>query len=122
MKWFLFIIFTNCPHPQQQSPGGNPLDKLVSSFQAVYNSQLDEDAIFSKCKNAISFVEKVDKDAQGDFRLGKIMMFTFLCISAYLLACVKFSSLFYWVLKLQICLNLIVENASNWITSVSHIS
>ncbi|KAL8538487.1 hypothetical protein ACS0TY_000480 [Phlomoides rotata] len=52
------------------SPGGNPLDKLVSGFQAVYNSQLDEDAIFSKCKNAISFVEKVDKDAQGDFRLG----------------------------------------------------
>lgn len=52
------------------SPGRNPLDKLVSGFQAVYNSQLDEDAIFSKCKNAISFVEKVDKDAQGDFRLG----------------------------------------------------
>ncbi|KAI3463133.1 hypothetical protein Pfo_019796 [Paulownia fortunei] len=50
-------------------PGGNALDKLVSGYQAVYGSQLDEDAIFNKCRNAISFVEKVDKDIEHDYRL-----------------------------------------------------
>ncbi|KAG8384999.1 hypothetical protein BUALT_Bualt04G0176500 [Buddleja alternifolia] len=54
---------------RMRSPGGNALDKLVSGYQAVYGSQLDEDAIFNKCRNTISFVEKVDKDIQGDHRL-----------------------------------------------------
>lgn len=58
--------------PKLQSAGGNPLDKLVSGYEAVYSSQLDEDAIFSKCRNAISFVEKVDKDGEGDFQLGHV--------------------------------------------------
>ncbi|XP_057800500.1 uncharacterized protein LOC131015984 isoform X2 [Salvia miltiorrhiza] len=52
--------------------GGNSLEKLVSGYEAVSISQLDEDAIFSKCRNAISFVEKVDKDAEGDSRLGHV--------------------------------------------------
>ncbi|KAH6813801.1 ENTH/VHS family protein [Perilla frutescens var. frutescens] len=57
---------------KQQSAGGNSMDKLVSGYEAVYSSQLDEDAIFSKCRNAISFVEKVDKDVEGDCQLGHI--------------------------------------------------
>ncbi|KAK6155360.1 hypothetical protein DH2020_009608 [Rehmannia glutinosa] len=55
-----------------RSPGGNALDKLISGFQAVYSSQLDEDAIFNKCRNAISFIEKVDKDVEGDYGLGHV--------------------------------------------------
>ncbi|XP_011097264.1 UPF0400 protein C337.03 isoform X1 [Sesamum indicum] len=51
-------------------PGGNALDKLVSGYQAVYGSQLDEDAIFNKCRNAIGFIEKVNKDTNGDYRLA----------------------------------------------------
>ncbi|PIN20758.1 Regulator of nuclear mRNA [Handroanthus impetiginosus] len=46
-------------------PGGNALDKLMSGYQAVYGSQLDEEAIFDKCRNAVNFVEKVDKDIEG---------------------------------------------------------
>lgn len=71
-SWFVYLIFNiACAFIcKQQSTGGNPLDKLVSGYEAVYSSQLDEDAIFSKCRNAISFVEKVDKDVEGDFQLG----------------------------------------------------
>ncbi|KAL0461794.1 UNVERIFIED_CONTAM: Regulation of nuclear pre-domain-containing protein 1B [Sesamum latifolium] len=43
--------------------------KLVTN---VYGSQLDEDAIFNKCRNAISFVEKVNKDSNGDYRLAHV--------------------------------------------------
>ncbi|KAL2246727.1 UNVERIFIED_CONTAM: Regulation of nuclear pre-mRNA domain-containing protein 1B [Sesamum indicum] len=53
-------------------PGGNALDKLVSGYQAVYGSQLDEDAIFNKCRNAIGFIEKVNKDTNGDYRLAHV--------------------------------------------------
>ncbi|KAI3457804.1 hypothetical protein Pfo_014467 [Paulownia fortunei] len=55
-----------------RSPGGNALDKLISGYQAVYSSQLDEDAIFNKCRNAISFIEKVDKDVEADYGLGHV--------------------------------------------------
>lgn len=50
------------------------MDKLVSGYEAVYSSKLDEDAIFSKCRNAISFVEKVDKDVDGDSQLGIVYL------------------------------------------------
>lgn len=46
------------------------MDKIVSSYQVVYGGQLDEDTIFSKCRNAISCVEKVDKEIGGDIRSG----------------------------------------------------
>ncbi|XP_073296021.1 uncharacterized protein [Primulina huaijiensis] len=52
--------------------GANTLDKLVSGYQAVNNSQQDEDAILFKCRNAIAFVEKVDKDIEGNYRLGNV--------------------------------------------------
>ncbi|KAL6508161.1 hypothetical protein OROHE_021703 [Orobanche hederae] len=55
---------------KSRSPGGNALDRLVSGYQAVYGSQHNEDAIFDKCRNAISFIEKVDKDIEGDYGLG----------------------------------------------------
>ncbi|CAL5368619.1 unnamed protein product [Camellia sinensis] len=51
---------------------GNALDKIVSGYQVVYGGQLDEDAMLSKCRNAISCVEKVDKEIGGDFNLGKL--------------------------------------------------
>ncbi|XP_073126452.1 uncharacterized protein [Henckelia pumila] len=52
--------------------GANTLDKLVSGYQAVYNGQQEEDGILYKCRNAISFLEKVDKDIEGDYRLGNV--------------------------------------------------
>ncbi|KAL3813917.1 hypothetical protein ACJIZ3_015185 [Penstemon smallii] len=53
-------------------PGGKTLDKLVSGYQAVYGSQLDEGAIYDKCRHAISFIEKVDKDIEGGQVNGSI--------------------------------------------------
>ncbi|XP_028780272.1 UPF0400 protein C337.03 isoform X3 [Neltuma alba] len=41
---------------------GNTLEKLVSGYQAVYGGHADEDAILSKCRNAINCLEKVDKE------------------------------------------------------------
>lgn len=44
---------------------GNTLDKIVSSYEEVYGGQLDEDVVLSKCRNAISSVEKVEKEIGG---------------------------------------------------------
>lgn len=46
---------------------GDALDKIVSSYQILYGGQIDEDAILSRCKNAISCVEKIDKEIGSDF-------------------------------------------------------
>lgn len=46
------------------------MDKIVSGYQTVYGSQLDEDAVLSKCRNAVSFVQKVDKEIGGDIESG----------------------------------------------------
>ncbi|CAA0824614.1 ENTH/VHS family protein [Striga hermonthica] len=57
---------------KQSSPGVNELDKLISGYQAIYRSQLDEEAIFNKCRNAISYIEKVGKDIEGEYGLGHV--------------------------------------------------
>ncbi|GFY85129.1 ENTH/VHS family protein [Actinidia rufa] len=51
---------------------GNALDKIVSGYQAVYSGQLDDDVILGKCRNAISCIEKVDKDIGGDVNSEKL--------------------------------------------------
>ncbi|XP_062105392.1 uncharacterized protein LOC133817025 [Humulus lupulus] len=49
---------------------GNTVDKLVSGYQVLYG-QMDEDAVLSKCRNAINFVEKVEKEIGGDINPGQ---------------------------------------------------
>ncbi|XP_028780270.1 UPF0400 protein C337.03 isoform X2 [Neltuma alba] len=51
---------------------GNTLEKLVSGYQAVYGGHADEDAILSKCRNAINCLEKVDKENGQESTSGKI--------------------------------------------------
>lgn len=41
------------------------MDKIVSGYQVVYAGQLDEDNILGRCRNAISCIEKVDKEIGG---------------------------------------------------------
>ncbi|XP_059669951.1 uncharacterized protein LOC132315629 [Cornus florida] len=48
-----------------KNSAGNALGNIVSGYQIVYGGQLDEDAILSKCRNAISCVEKVHKEIGG---------------------------------------------------------
>lgn len=64
---FVDCFYTPC---KQRSPGGIALDKLISGYQAVYGNQLEEDALFNKCTDAITFFEKVDKEIEGNYRLG----------------------------------------------------
>ncbi|KAK7377628.1 hypothetical protein VNO80_03057 [Phaseolus coccineus] len=47
---------------------GNALEKIVSAFHVVYGGQKDEDAILSKCSNAINCLDKADKEiVSGQF-------------------------------------------------------
>ncbi|XVF59988.1 hypothetical protein PTKIN_Ptkin08bG0006500 [Pterospermum kingtungense] len=56
---------------KMKPPVGNTVDKIVSGYQVVYGSQMDEDVIFSKCRNAIGCVEKVDKEISTDVNPGQ---------------------------------------------------
>ena len=58
-----------------KQPAGNTLDKIVSGYQTIYGGQVNEDAVISKCVNAISFVEKVDKEIGGDIKSGTLFSF-----------------------------------------------
>ncbi|KAJ8771988.1 hypothetical protein K2173_027165 [Erythroxylum novogranatense] len=51
---------------KQKQPVGSLVDKIVAGFQVVYRSQIDEDVVLSKCRNAVSCLEKVDKEIGGD--------------------------------------------------------
>ncbi|PPS02660.1 hypothetical protein GOBAR_AA18001 [Gossypium barbadense] len=54
-----------------KQPVGDIVDKIVSGYQFLYCSQMDEDVIFSKCRNAISCMEKVDKEISTDVNSGQ---------------------------------------------------
>ncbi|XP_022741211.1 regulation of nuclear pre-mRNA domain-containing protein 2-like isoform X2 [Durio zibethinus] len=54
-----------------KQPVGNTVDKIVSGYQVVYGSQMDEDVILSKCRKAISCIEKVDKEIGTDVKSGQ---------------------------------------------------
>jgi regulator of Ty1 transposition protein 103 len=60
----LFFFF------KQKQPTGSTIDKIVASYHVVYGGQMDGDAVFSNCRNAISSLEKVDKEIGGDFNSG----------------------------------------------------
>ena len=59
---------------KQRHSAGNALDQIASSYQVLYGGQLDEDAILSKCRNAISCIEKVDKEIGDDHNPGMSCM------------------------------------------------
>lgn len=50
---------------------GNILEKIVSDYHVVYGGQIDEDVMLSKCRNAVSSLEKVDKEIAGDINSGQ---------------------------------------------------
>ncbi|GMJ04366.1 hypothetical protein like AT3G26990 [Hibiscus trionum] len=54
-----------------KQPVGNAVDKIVSGYNTLHGSQMDEDVIFSKCRNAISCIEKVDKEISTDVNSGQ---------------------------------------------------
>ncbi|BAT84769.1 uncharacterized protein HKW66_Vig0044590 [Vigna angularis] len=56
------------PTNMKRPSAGNALEKIVSAFHVVYGGQKDEDAILSKCRNAINCLDKADKEiVSGQF-------------------------------------------------------
>ncbi|XP_022939246.1 UPF0400 protein C337.03-like [Cucurbita moschata] len=51
--------------------GSISLDKIVCGYQVVYRSEVDEDAVLSKCRNSISYLEKLDKEIGADVNSGQ---------------------------------------------------
>ncbi|XP_071914974.1 uncharacterized protein [Coffea arabica] len=56
----------------QRHAAGDALDRIVSSYQLVYSSQLDEDSVINKCRSAINCIQKADKEIGGDLRSGPV--------------------------------------------------
>uniref|UniRef100_A0A2N9HNF7 CID domain-containing protein n=1 Tax=Fagus sylvatica TaxID=28930 RepID=A0A2N9HNF7_FAGSY len=50
---------------------GNTLEKIVSDYHVIYGGQLDEDVIMSKCRSAISSLQKADKEISSDINSGQ---------------------------------------------------
>ncbi|XP_044466656.1 regulation of nuclear pre-mRNA domain-containing protein 1A-like isoform X2 [Mangifera indica] len=55
-----------------KQPIGNTVDKIVSGYQVVYGGQIDEDVVLNKCRNAISSIEKVEKEIGSDIHSGQL--------------------------------------------------
>lgn len=63
------ITYFHCYFQQKQSASVS-LDKIVSGYQVVYGSEVDEDVVLSKCRNSISYLEKLDKEIGADVSSG----------------------------------------------------
>ena len=44
---------------------GSELQKLISSYQRVFESPVDETIVLSKCQHAIGSIEQVEKEMAG---------------------------------------------------------
>lgn len=53
------------------SVGGDMVEKLISGYDNVNDGPVD-DVIFGKCRTAISFIEKLEKESGDEFNLGNI--------------------------------------------------
>lgn len=62
-------------------PAGSMLDKIVSSYHAVYGGHMDEDVSLGKCRKAMSYIEKVDKEIGPDMHQG---MFSYSIFRPYI--------------------------------------
>lgn len=68
---FIYLFFL-----LQRPSAGNALDKIVSGYQHIYAGQTDEDVVLSKCRNAISFLEKADKEIVQGSNSGMLNLIT----------------------------------------------
>ncbi|KAJ4960506.1 hypothetical protein NE237_020416 [Protea cynaroides] len=46
---------------------GDMLEKVVSSYEVVYDGCMDEEILLSRCRTAVSCVEKADKEIGGNY-------------------------------------------------------
>ncbi|KAL6319533.1 hypothetical protein AAG906_014209 [Vitis piasezkii] len=53
-------------HPFQAA-----VEKIISSYENVYGSPVDEETLLSKCRSAIGCIEKAEKEIGGDYSSGQ---------------------------------------------------
>lgn len=51
---------------------GNILEKIISSYEDVYDGPVDESSLLNKCKTAIDGIDKVDKEIGGSYSSGQL--------------------------------------------------
>ncbi|XP_042475493.1 protein enabled homolog isoform X2 [Macadamia integrifolia] len=51
---------------------GDTLEKIISSYEVVYDGSMDEEALLSRCRTAVSGVEKADKEIGGNNNSGQL--------------------------------------------------
>ncbi|XP_048234026.1 junction-mediating and -regulatory protein isoform X2 [Ricinus communis] len=54
-----------------KQPAGSTLDKIISGYQVLQGGHVDEEVTISKCRSAISCLEKAEKEIGGSTDLGK---------------------------------------------------
>ncbi|KAI3976071.1 hypothetical protein MKX01_016754 [Papaver californicum] len=47
------------------------VEKIILSYEIVYDGLVDEEALLSKCRKAVSFVDRADKEIGSDYSSGK---------------------------------------------------
>ncbi|XP_050234329.1 UPF0400 protein C337.03 [Mercurialis annua] len=57
--------------PKLKQPSGSILDKIISGYQVVHGGHVDEGVIISKCRSAISRLEKAEKEIGGNSDLAQ---------------------------------------------------
>ena len=55
---------------EQKHPFQAAVEKIISSYENVYGSPLDEETLLSKCRSAIGCIEKAEKEIGGDYSSG----------------------------------------------------
>ncbi|PIA50978.1 hypothetical protein AQUCO_01100059v1 [Aquilegia coerulea] len=51
---------------------GNILEKIISSYEVVYDGPVDENLLLSKCRSAIDGIDKVEKEIGSDYSSGQL--------------------------------------------------
>ena len=55
---------------KQKQPVQGAVEKIISSYENVYGSPVDEETLLSKCRSAIGCIEKAEKEIGGDYSSG----------------------------------------------------
>ena len=58
----------------QKKPGGELVEKVISSYKHLLRAPIDEDKLMRKCNSALSFVDNLNKE-YGNSNLGKIYVY-----------------------------------------------
>jgi hypothetical protein len=64
---FLFIQYV------QRNPGGELMEKVISSYKHILNAPVDEGTVMRKCQAALSIFDNLNKAYENNSYLGKMI-------------------------------------------------